>query len=267
MWDNGGMAHRLRNLWDGYRHSRSALGLLVDILGLCGVKTVVVAAASALVAGVAARTERLAPAEWFVLAIVAFAGVCICSVSLQKTFRSRHTPILVLQGGLDFLGNRAFCVPLNRCSLQGIVIRNSQVNVRNTARNVRASIDYLHDDGDRLHVESGLWQNVNPPQSASPGSLITSHLSLSGDESQSLIITAQQEGSERNVVVLTNDAANYEDLHEGHWTVTVKITADGTESLVLRGEVKVLPNMGVGLRLSYEPFAVKRPWSLRNWRS
>jgi hypothetical protein len=257
-----------KNLWAGYRQASAAWGLLVGILELCGAKTVTLASALALLVGVAARFTKLAAIQWFVLALASFAAVCVISVSLQKrrAVKNRYLPILAYKG-LHSLGNWAFCVPLNVCSLSAIEVRNSQVAVANVARNVKACIDYTHDGGERIHLENAAWKNVNPPQSA-PGSSIVSSLSLSADEAQNLIIVAQQHQSGK-IYLLTEGGASWEDLQQGHWNIAVRITADGTEPLPLQGGFTIFPdNTGSGPHIGFDTpaFIVKRPWSLRNWK-
>lgn len=161
----------------------------------------------------------------------------------------------------------AFAVPLNRCTLQIVEIKNSQVAVENIARNVQATIDYVHDGGDKVHVDRGTWRNVNPLHSTSPGVSLVQSLGLSGDESQNLIITMQQEGTGK-AIVLRDEGRTFEVLSIGHWSVTVQIKSDNTEPLVLTGGFTVYSDAGSGMRLvpDQPAFDTKRPWWLRNWK-
>jgi len=262
------MDNRAKALWGGYRQVRAAWGLLLDILDLCGIRTVATALIVGIGTAIYARVSRLAAVEWFVLALVAFVAICLASFLLQKraALKSQHEPILDYEG-LYCPGRRAFAVPLNACALQVLKIKNQQVAVRNVARNVKATVDYVHAGGEKLHVENALWENINPRHSSSPGTSIIPSLSLAGDESQGVIISVQQDKSGKTLV-LTGDGSTYEELPEGHWSAALKITADTGRPLTLSGGFTVLPDIGGGMRLVFDTpaFQVERPWSLRNWR-
>jgi hypothetical protein len=183
-------------------------------------------------------------------------SVTITFGGLGKSTGDRHAPILAYKG-LNTAGPWAFCVPLNRCFLQVLTIENIQVAVENVARNVRADIDYRHSDGvDRLCVKDAAWINTNPMGSNSPGSNIVNALSLSGDESQRLVVMMQREGD--NAVIASMDRTDfYETLKVGHWDATIEIKADNAETLWLEGGFTVYPDN----RLVFDrpAFQVKRP--------
>lgn len=269
VWDNRDMG-KVRSVWDGYRHLRAVRDLTLDILGYLGVKTIVTGAIGASGIAVWAWFRHLADVQVFVLAMGTVAIIVALSVAIQKRdeFKVRYQPRLVYDM-TECVGGWAFCVPLNVCMLTVMQIRNSQTAVKNLARGVKASLDYIHASGDRVHIGDAVWKNINPQDHESPGASLTSELSLAANESQGLVIIAQQRDTSK-FFVLRDRGNSFDPLYEGHWSVRVQVTSESCNSLILRGGFTVLSLPGGKMGLEPDKpmplFKTKQPWSLKNWR-
>ena len=149
-------------------------------------------------------------------------------------------PILSYEGVASGGGQLFESGPMN---LQIATIRNIQVAVRNTARSVRASLDYRHAGGDHVRVRSVLWIKEG----------VRYHLAnLSGNESIGLIILTQAKGG--NWFATIDESYTEQTLDVGHWSIQVTISGDNCQPIVLEGGFTIFAD---GNRLVYDQPALR----------
>jgi hypothetical protein len=163
-----------------------------------------------------------------------------------------HAPRLEYRG-VQPVSTRAFQIPLNRCALWKIAIRNSQVLVANTAYNVRASIEYGHADNVNNFRLTGIWEYVD----SSGGSFLYPTVSLDGNETQELIV-AMQSATDERVVTAPDDSHIFKVLSIGHWNIKITISSDNAGMLVLQGGFTLYPD---GNRIVFDQpeFTITQP--------
>jgi hypothetical protein len=111
---------------------------------------------------------------------------------------------------------------------QVLDVKNIQTATSNVARNVVARLTYTHAAGSTFTLTEASWI-----AKSNDGSLVTTSLrssvDLAGDESQPFIfLQVQSDGSLWVYKNLTNPVGHCD---IGHWTVSVKITADNADQL------------------------------------
>jgi len=146
-------------------------------------------------------------------------------------------------GGISSGGSQAFSRGV--FNVQVASIRNAQVSIKNTAHNVRASIEYEHTGGETFTITPALWLENR----------IRAHVvNLSGNEAQALIILLQDDTGK---VFASLDEHHFErELEIGHWSIRLTIAADNCESLRLAGGFTLVLDEG-RIRLVYDKPALR----------
>ncbi len=147
---------------------------------------------------------------------------------IEREASSSLAPILSYEG-ITSGGDYAFTYgPHN---LQVVTIRNTQLAVKNTANNVKASVEYNHAGGNRFIVRDALWIVDGRRWHV---------VNLSGNEAQRLVLLSRA----KDQTLFASFDENYigRDLEVGHWNIRIMIAGDNCDPLVLEGGFTILPD-------------------------